>query len=109
MPSKVAQLIQADHRNLRVSHITYLEISDLWLAGKMQDTQTPRQWFKEQIAQWMVSIVRIGEEDIFRASELPPYHRDPFDRLLIAQAIIRNMTLITPDPTIHRYPVSTLW
>jgi PIN domain nuclease of toxin-antitoxin system len=40
---------------------------------------------------------------------LPPLHRDPFDRLLIAQARFERMTLVTRDATIRRYPIDTLW
>jgi PIN domain nuclease of toxin-antitoxin system len=40
---------------------------------------------------------------------LPPLHRDPFDRLLIAQARHERLTLVTRDPAIRRYPVDTLW
>jgi PIN domain nuclease of toxin-antitoxin system len=40
---------------------------------------------------------------------LPLLHRDPFDRLLIAQARHEHLTLVTRDPAIRRYPVDTLW
>jgi len=40
---------------------------------------------------------------------LPVYHQDPFDRLLICQAIAEGSTLVTPDSNIRRYPVPTLW
>ena len=40
---------------------------------------------------------------------LPWHHRDPFDRLLIAQARHERLTLVTRDPDIRRYPVDTLW
>jgi PIN domain nuclease of toxin-antitoxin system len=40
---------------------------------------------------------------------LPPLHRDPFDRLLIAQARHEQLTLVTRDAAIRRYPVDTLW
>jgi PIN domain nuclease of toxin-antitoxin system len=40
---------------------------------------------------------------------LPLLHRDPFDRLLIAQARHERLTLVTRDPDIRRYPVDTLW
>jgi PIN domain nuclease of toxin-antitoxin system len=42
-------------------------------------------------------------------ADLPMIHRDPFDRLLIAQARHEGLTLVTRDPLIHRYPVDTLW
>ena len=40
---------------------------------------------------------------------LPPHHQDPFDRLLIAQAIVENMTLISNDSLFPLYPVNLLW
>ena len=43
------------------------------------------------------------------AETLPLIHRDPFDRMLIAQAIHHDLTLVTKDREIHRYPVKTLW
>jgi PIN domain nuclease of toxin-antitoxin system len=43
------------------------------------------------------------------AESLPPIHRDPFDRMLIAQALHHDLTLVTKDADIPRYPVPTLW
>ncbi len=54
-------------------------------------------------------VITLQEADIRHISALPALHRDPFDRLLICQAIERGMTLITPDATIRRYPIRTLW
>jgi PIN domain nuclease of toxin-antitoxin system len=41
--------------------------------------------------------------------EAAALHRDPFDRMLICQAIMEGMTLVTPDPLITQYPVATVW
>lgn len=43
------------------------------------------------------------------AASLPLIHRDPFDRMLIAQALHHDLTIVTSDETIPRYPVKTLW
>ncbi len=40
---------------------------------------------------------------------LPPMHGDPFDRMLICQAIDHSLTLVTPDMHIRQYPIKTLW
>lgn len=40
---------------------------------------------------------------------LPSYHRDPFDRGLVSQAILNDLTIVTPDTTIARYPAPVLW
>jgi PIN domain nuclease of toxin-antitoxin system len=44
-----------------------------------------------------------------RVDELPPLHRDPFDRMLTAQALAEEMALISGDARVARYPVTVLW
>ena len=44
-----------------------------------------------------------------RAGTLPPIHRDPFDRLLVAQSQLEELPILTPDPNIARYRVSGIW
>jgi PIN domain nuclease of toxin-antitoxin system len=44
-----------------------------------------------------------------RIKELPAIHRDPFDRLLVAQAIDEGLTIVTCDRMIPQYPVQTIW
>ena len=44
-----------------------------------------------------------------RTAELPPLHRDPFDRMLVAQAQVAALTLVTADPYVAAYPVAQLW
>jgi PIN domain nuclease of toxin-antitoxin system len=46
---------------------------------------------------------------VLRVAELPAHHADPFDRLLIAQAQIERMTLLTADPAIAAYEVEIMW
>lgn len=46
---------------------------------------------------------------VLALQELPDHHRDPFDRILVAQAIRDDLTLVTADPQIARSPVPTLW
>jgi PIN domain nuclease of toxin-antitoxin system len=56
-----------------------------------------------------VSILPIDAEHVLELANLPMAHKDPFDRLLIAQARIEGMTLVTRDPVFAQYPVATLW
>ena len=41
--------------------------------------------------------------------DLPPHHRDPFDRMLVAQSQLEGLTVLTPDEKIARYSVQTIW
>ncbi|MEJ7730411.1 MAG: type II toxin-antitoxin system VapC family toxin [Polyangiaceae bacterium] len=47
--------------------------------------------------------------DAQRAGQLPPHHRDPFDRMLVAQALVDGVPVVSCDPLIARYPVQVLW
>ena len=51
----------------------------------------------------------VERDYLLKLPALPDYHKDPFDRLLIATAISENMTLITVDENIHKYKLSLLW
>lgn len=51
----------------------------------------------------------IGVGHAHRAGELPLHHRDPFDRMLVAQALVETLTVVTRDPYFASYGVQTLW
>jgi PIN domain nuclease of toxin-antitoxin system len=55
-----------------------------------------------------VRVLGLSPEDGLAVASLPLHHRDPFDRLLIAQARYRGLTLVTADPRIHAYDVAVL-
>ncbi len=49
------------------------------------------------------------QEAALMLMRLPDIHRDPFDRMLICQALVEGCALVTPDPAIRQYPVHTVW
>ena len=51
----------------------------------------------------------VDEASVLQLPRLPPLHKDPFDRMLVCQAIEHGMTLLTPDPLIAQYPVRISW
>jgi len=51
----------------------------------------------------------VDELSVLQVPRLPEIHKDPFDRMLICQAIAHSMAILTPDPLITQYPVRTVW
>jgi PIN domain nuclease of toxin-antitoxin system len=51
----------------------------------------------------------LDETAALQINRLPATHKDPFDRMLVCQAIAHGLILVTPDPQISRYPVRVLW
>ncbi len=56
-----------------------------------------------------IESLNLSEEAIVQLPRLPPLHRDPFDRMLVCQAIAEGMAILTPDELIRQYPVRTIW
>lgn len=64
---------------------------------------------EEQLRKQSFIQIPVRLDALIRVEQLPWIHRDPFDRLLIAQALAEDIPLLTSDGQIQRYPVKTIW
>lgn len=71
--------------------------------------QPPQQFIPAQRRAHRIETLPLDEDAVLQLPRLPAHHKDPFDRMLICQAIAHGMTILTPDPLITRYPVRTAW
>lgn len=62
----------------------------------------------EQLARHGFEVLPVGLQHALAVGVLPPHHADPFDRLLVAQAQVEDLTIITRDRNIRRYAVASL-
>ena len=77
--------------------------------GKLPLPDSPRTFIPMQRQQHGIESLPIDEDSSLLLSTLPNIHRDPFDRILICQAIQNGMPILTPDHLIEQYPVPTRW
>lgn len=112
-PAKLSDVarraVDAPDSALLLSDVSVFEITLKWGTGKLILPDPPRQWVEEQTRIWALNARGITREDVYRSSELPGHHRDPFDRLLVAVALNLGATLLTPDVHVRKYPVSCRW
>lgn len=102
--------ILADPGNERfLSLVTPWELQIKASIGKFVLGQPIRDMVQFEIARGAMTLLPITLDHIDALSLLPDHHRDPFDRLLIAQAIDEDLTLVTSDQQIAKYPVTVLW
>lgn len=95
----------------------YLSAASAWevcikhKAGKLPlpNGMTPEAFIPEARKRHGIDSLAVSEQDSFVLARLPALHHDPFDRMLICQAIVNQMTILTPDPLIGQYPVMTAW
>lgn len=71
--------------------------------------EPPDRFIKSQRTRHGIQPLPLDEDAVFQLSRLPEYHKDPFDRMLVCQAIAQGVTLLTPDEAIRQYPVRTMW
>jgi PIN domain nuclease of toxin-antitoxin system len=94
---------------LYISVASSWEIAIKYSLGRLALPQRPDQFVPAHRAKMGAEMLPIDEESIFHTALLPDIHKDPFDRILICQAIVHGMILLTPDERIVRYPVRTAW
>jgi PIN domain nuclease of toxin-antitoxin system len=96
----------------------FLSVASLWeitlkaAKGKLLTGMEPTaqaRFLQTHIRQLGVSLLPVESSHVLALVDLPPIHKDPFDRLLVAQARIENLTLISGYAYILAYPGATLW
>lgn len=96
------------------AHEVYLSVASIWEAvvkhglGKLPLPAPPEDYLPEQRKRHQMASLAIDEESVSRLAALPSLHRDPFDRILVAQALQHDMTLLTVDAAVRAYPVKLL-
>ncbi|NOQ35191.1 MAG: PIN domain-containing protein [Methylococcaceae bacterium] len=91
-----------------VSLVSFWEMAIKTSLGKL-DIQTPLDQLKQLIIENGMEILPIEIEHTLLVAKLPFHHKDPFDRLLIAQASIEKMTLLSKDEKFSHYDIQLLW
>jgi PIN domain nuclease of toxin-antitoxin system len=108
--SPAAKGVIADRSNeIFLSAITSWEMAILSAIGKLSFAQPVSSFVSAQMTQYNFQPLMVTHEHTFQVETMTMHHKDPFDRLLIAQAIVENLILLTRDSEFAPYGVPTLW
>lgn len=94
---------------LYLSDVSVLEIVIKYRLGKLPLPKPPSQLILLLAKKHFMESLPLNADAIFAVEGLPDLHRDPFDRLLICQALTHRLELVTPDSRIRQYDVASLW
>lgn len=100
---------QDEANTLLLSLVSIWEMQIKIQLGKLKFTVPLEEKIRNQQESNGLEILAITIRHIFTLDRLPDHHRDPFDRLLIAQSIHENVPIISHDPHVAKYPVQILW
>jgi PIN domain nuclease of toxin-antitoxin system len=107
--NKRAQEVFTEGEELYLSSASSWEIIVKYGTGKLNLPKTPISLIPETLTRYSIRTLPITLIHTFAVQELPNHHKDPFDRILIAQARCESMVLMTEDLEVSRYPVEVLW
>lgn len=109
LPARVADLILMNENEVYVSAASAWEIAIKAGTGRLRLTEDVDRFVRKQREAAGFAPLPIDEESALHVTRLPALHRDPFDRMLVSQAIVHGLTILTPDPLVTQYPARTTW
>ena len=106
---RLPEIMQRDILNpeneVYLSAISLWEISVKYQLGKLPLPEPPESYLPVQRERHMIASLPLDEASVSQLAKLPSIHRDPFDRILICQALEHRLTIVTVDEMIRAYPV----
>ena len=112
-PSKLSntarELIVDPDNEVYLSPVSSWEIAVKYGLGRLPLPKLPSRYVPDARRRHGIEVLPLDEEAALSVDRLPGIHRDPFDRMLICQALVHGCVLLTPDDKIEGYPVRTAW
>lgn len=109
LPRSLADLLRNPETHLFISEASIWELADKAGKGRLPLAENSVPKLINDIQALGTTLLPIELADIVASVTLPPHHGDPFDRMFIAQALSRGLTLVTKDAEIARYDVKRMW
>ena len=106
-PDRVKAAMAGDE--LWLSAASVWEISVKFSKGTLRLPVSPGRLIPDARKRYGISTLPVDEESALHLVKLPRLHADPFDRMLVGQAIVHGLTIVTPDPLVAQYPARTMW
>ena len=109
LSEKAVAACQDNNNTLILSVVCAWEMQIKMQLGKLKINRPIEELIKTQQQANGLQVLPIELAHVFSLSNLPSHHKDPFDRLLIAQAKVEGATLVSVDPVFSSYGVEVLW
>jgi len=100
---KARRLLQRRETDILLSVASVWEIAIKHGLGKLRLPEPLEQWVPSRVRMGQTTILAIELAHALRVASLPTLHRDPFDRLIVAQALVEGVPLLTADPALAGY------
>ena len=108
LPTNIRDAIRDLDNEVYLSAVSVWEAIVKYQLGKLPLPESPETYLPKQRTLHQIDSLALDESSVIQLPKLPPLHRDPFDRMLICQALQNGLTIATVDSAVRAYPVSVL-
>ncbi len=109
LSSRAREIFRSPDNDVYLSAVSTWEISVKHGLGRLPLPGPPETYVPGLRQRHGIEPLALNEEATLYLGRLPSLHRDPFDRMLVCQAIVEGMVILTPDELITQYPVRSMW
>jgi PIN domain nuclease of toxin-antitoxin system len=109
LPAYIREIVSNSDNELFFSAASCWEIAIKSQLGKIKLPDKPDRFISDQLAINTIQTLPIQASHALHVFNLPPLHRDPFDRIIVSQAQLEKLPVITSDPLIKQYKINTIW
>ena len=108
LSKKAGKIFLCEDNDLYISVVSLWEISIKISLGKLKLADNWMAVIEDEMAINLIKLLQIRKWHCYKIVDLPLHHRDPFDRMLIAQAMIENMSILTCDDQFYDYDIKSI-
>ena len=108
LSAKAIDIIESDH-TLWLSYVSIWEMAIKVQRGRLELHAPLVVFIDNVVTKNEYRLLEIKREHLYPVASLPYHHKDPFDRLIIAQGMVEQATIVTEDPAFQNYEVRTMW
>ena len=105
---RARSLVESGQNELYLSAASSWEITIKHALGKLRLPESPARYVPSRLDKLRVLPLSIDHRHSLHVATLPPHHRDPFDRLIVAQAQLEDLPVLPADPQLDRYDITVL-
>jgi PIN domain nuclease of toxin-antitoxin system len=109
LSKRAVQEFSDPNNEVFLSVVSAWEIAVKYSLGTLRLPRPPLEYVVSQREAHAITPLSLSEDEALYLPKLPKYHRDPFDRMLVCQAVAGGLAILSPDPLISQYPIRTLW
>ena len=109
LSARAKQILISGEHELVFSLVSLWEIAVKMKIGKLNTVGSSVTYIRDEMAEYGMELLPIRYEHILELERLPLHHSEPFDRLLIAQAIAESLPILTHDAKFPAYPAKLIW